>query len=141
MNRPALGRGRLLIVIGAIAAVIGLIPTWWVVERTALPDLSGNGLQGPFGMAVFLASLGMLAVVTMPFASRSGESSLDRAATFAVLGAIAIGAFGWRLYEISQFAGLPMPTSSPGVWITGVGLLIVAWGIGDILTDRRTKDY
>src|SRR5688572_1496709 len=100
MNRPALGRGRFLIVIGAIASLIGLIPTWWVVERTALPDLSGNGLQGPFGVAVFLASLAMLAVVTMPFASHSGESSVDRAASYVVLAAVAIGAFGWRLYEI-----------------------------------------
>ena len=141
MNRPALGRGRLLVVIGAIAALVGLLPTWWVVQRTALPDLSGTGLQGPFGVAIFLSSLAMLAVVTLPFASRSGESSLDRSATFVVLAAIAIGAFGWRLYEISQFAGLPMPTNAPGIWITGVGLLIIAWGVGEILTDRRPRDY
>ncbi len=141
MTRPALGRGRLLIVIGAIATLVGLIPTWWVVERTALPDLSGNGLQGPFGVAVFLASLALLTLVTMPFASQSGESSLDRPAAYAIVALVAIGAFGWRLYEISQFAGLPMPTTSPGLWISGIGLLIVAWGVGDVLTDSRTRDY
>jgi hypothetical protein len=141
MNRPALGRGRLLVVIGSIAAIVGLVPTWWVVQRTALPDLSGSGLQGPFGATIFLAAIGLLVLVTLPFASRSGESSLDRPASYVVLGAAAIGAFGWRLYEISQFAGLPLPTNAPGIWITGVGLLIAAWGVGDILTDRRPRDY
>jgi hypothetical protein len=130
-----------LIVVGALAALVGLVPTWWIVQRTALPDLSGNGLQGPFGVAVFLSCLALLALVTMPFASRSGESSLDRPAAYVVLTVVAILGFGWRLYEISQFAGVPMPTSSPGIYITGLGLLVVAWGVGEILTDRRARDY
>ncbi|MGI8928608.1 MAG: hypothetical protein ACR2H0_03960 [Candidatus Limnocylindrales bacterium] len=135
MTRRALGRGRLLVVTGAIAAVAGMFLPWWVVARTGLTPLSGNGFQGA-GIVVFLAALALLALVTLPFASRDGQSGLDRAAVYAVVAAGAIGAFLFRVYEISQFGGLGQPAQLLGLWLTGAGLLIVAWGVGDIMTER-----
>ena len=139
MTRRALGRGKLLVVCGAIAALAGLVLPWWVVARTGVAALSGNGFQGA-GIIVFLAALALLAVVTMPFASRDGESALDRPAVYAVVAIAAIGAFLFRVYEISQFGGLGLPTESLGLWITGAGLLLIAWGVGDILTDRSPQN-
>jgi len=140
VTRRALGRGKLLVVTGAIAALAGMLLPWWVVARTGLTPLSGNGFESA-GILVFLAALGLLALVTLPFASRDGESALDRPAVYVVMAIVAIGAFLFRVYEISQFGGLGLPTQSLGLWISAAGLLLVAWGIGDILTDRKPPSY
>jgi hypothetical protein len=135
MTRRALGRGRLLIVVGSLVALAGLLPAWWLVERTNLTPLSANGFQG-IGIVIFLACLALLALVTLPFASRDGQSSLDRPAAYAVVGLAAVGSFLWRVFEISQSSGLSLSPQAPGMWITGAGLLVVAWGVGDLVTER-----
>ncbi|MEO6350154.1 MAG: hypothetical protein ABIP53_05845 [Candidatus Limnocylindrales bacterium] len=140
MNRPAFGRGRLLIVIGSLISLVGLVPAWWIVERTDLRPLMGNGFQG-IGIIIFLGALTLMALVVLPFASREGQSGLDRAAAYIAVGAAVIGAFAWRVFEISQSSGIQPPTQAPGLWITGLGMLVVVWGIGDMLTDRRARDY
>ena len=138
MTRRALGRGRLLIVLGSMAVLIGMFPAWWVVDRTGQAPLTGNGFDGA-GLVVFLAALASLALVTLPFATRDGTSGLDRAPIYIVVAIVAIGAFLYRVYQILQFGGLA-PTQSIGLWVTGIGLLIVTWGVGDILTERP-PDY
>ena len=133
MSRRALGRGRTLIGLGAIVMVGGLFPAWWVIPRTNLEPLGGNGLQG-VGLVIFLAAMATLAVLTLPYASRDGYSPLDRAATYVVLGLAAMGAFLFRVYEINSFAAIGLPTAAPGLWITGAGLLIIAFGVADLVT-------
>lgn len=140
MTRRALGRGRLLVVVGSLIALAGLLPTWWLVARTNLPPLSANGFQG-IGIVIFLACLAQLALVTLPFASRDGHSSLDRPAAYVVVGLAAIGSFLWRVFEISQLSGLSLSPQAPGMWITGIGLLVVAWGTGDLVTERASRTY
>ena len=137
MTRRALGRGRRLIALGAIVALVGLLPAWWTLARTNASPVSGNGLDG-VGIVVFLAALAMLAVITVPFATRDGGSALDRPAAYVLLGLVALGAYLFRIYEISRFAALGLPTVAPGLWLTGAGLLLVVWGVADILTERPT---
>ena len=138
MNRRALGRGRMLIGLGAIVSVCGLFPPWWMIARTNLESLSGNGLQG-VGLIIFLAGMASLAVLTLPYASRDGDSTLDRPGIYVVLGVAALGTFLFRLYEINSFAGIGLPTVAPGLWITGVGLLLFVWGVADVLTTRTEQ--
>ncbi len=138
MTRRALGRGRFLIVVGSLITLAGLVPAWWVVERTGQESLTGNGFEGA-GLVVFLAALLLIALVVLPFASRDGDSPLDRAPTYIVLALLGIAAFLFRVYQIMQFGGLSL-TESIGLWVTGAGLLIVAWGAGDILTEK-SPDY
>ena len=135
MTRRALGRGRLLVVIGALASLAGLVPPWWLVQRTNLPDLSANGVQG-IGVVIFLAALTLMAIVVLPFATRDGTSSLDKPLVYGLIAVVAIAAYAWKLFEISQAAGIGLPTQAPGLWVTGAGLAIVAWGVGLIVTDR-----
>jgi hypothetical protein len=138
VTRRALGRGRFLIVVGSLIALVGMVPAWWVVERTGQASLTGNGFEGA-GLVVFLAALVLIALVVLPFASRDGDSPLDRAPVYIVVVLLAIGAYLLRVYQIMQFGGLSL-TDSIGLWITGIGLLVVAWGAGYILTDRQA-DY
>ena len=56
MNRRALGRGRLLVVIGALVTLAGMVPSWWKLPRTNEVALSGNGLEGA-GIIIFLGVL------------------------------------------------------------------------------------
>lgn len=135
MNRRALGRGRLLVVIGALVTLAGMIPTWWKLPRTNATSLSGNGLEGA-GIIIFLGALALLAVVTLPYATRDGDSALDRPASFVLLALMTIGAFLFRMFEISRFTSLGLPTEAPGMWISGLGLLVVVWGVGDLLSER-----
>ena len=138
MTRRALGRGRLLIVAGSLVTLAGMVPAWWVVERTGQASITGNGFEGA-GLVVFLAALLLLALVVLPFASRDGDSPLDRGPVYIAVALLAIAAFLFRVYQIMQFGGLSL-TASIGLWITGIGLLIVAWGAGDILTER-SREY
>ena len=135
MNRRALGRGRILVALGALVALVGMIPAWWSLPRTNAAALTGNGLDGS-GIIVFLACLGLLAVITAPYATRDGDSALDRPASYVLLTLIAFSALLFRIYEISRFTALGLPIDAPGLWLTGAGLLIVAWGVGDLLTER-----
>jgi hypothetical protein len=60
MKRRALGRGRLLIVIGAFITLVGLVPQWWSLGGTVTTRQSGNGFDG-VGIVIFLAALALLA--------------------------------------------------------------------------------
>jgi hypothetical protein len=135
LNRRPLGRGRLLIGIGAIVTVFGLLPLWWMIPRTNDAALSGNGLQGP-GIIIFLSCMAMLAALVLPFTSRDRDSSLDRPLTYVALALLAVSAYLFRLYEIAGFATLRLPTEAPGLWITGAGLVLVAWGTAEVLTEK-----
>jgi hypothetical protein len=140
VTRRALGRGRVLIVIGAIVTLVGLVPSWWMLGGTVTLRESGNGFEG-VGILIFLAALGLLAVVTLPFATRDGESALDRPLVYAILAVVAIGAFVWRVFEISRFSGLDLPPGSLGMWITGAGLIVVAWGAAEVLIEKPPASY
>ncbi len=135
MNRRALGRGRLLAVLGALVTLAGTVPSWWKLTRTNAAALSGNGLEGA-GIIIFLAALALLAVVTLPYATRDGNSSLDRPASYVLLALMAIGAFLLRIFEISRFTNLGLPLEAPGMWLSGLGLLVVVWGVADLLGER-----
>jgi hypothetical protein len=139
MTRRALGRGRFLVIVGSLITLVGMVPAWWVVDRTGQAALTGNGFEGA-GLIVFLAALLLLALIVLPFASRDGDSRLDRGPVYVAVALVAIGAFLFRVYQIMQFGGLSL-TESIGLWITGVGLLVVTWGAGDILTEKATADY
>ena len=135
MNRRALGRGRLLVVLGALTTLAGMIPSWWKLPRTNAAALSGNGLEGA-GIIIFLGALALLAVVTVPYATRDGDAAIDRPGSYVLLALMAVGAFLFRIYEISRFASLGLPTDAPGMWLSGLGLVIVVWGVADVLTER-----
>lgn len=137
MKRRALGRGRRLIALGALACLAGMLPAWWMLVRSNAAPVTGNGLDGA-GVVVFLSVLAMLAVITLPYAARDGQAGLDRPAAYVFLGGLALAAFLLRIFEISQFSGLGLPPEAPGLWLTGAGLLLVVWGVADILTERPT---
>jgi hypothetical protein len=46
-----------------------------------------------------------------------------------------------RVLEINSMDALGLPDRAPGMWLSGAGLLIVAWGVAEILTERPREPW
>lgn len=140
MKRQGIGRGRVVISVGAIVAIVGCFGAWWTIGGTVTPRLTGNAFDG-VGALTFVASVLMIALVLLPYATRSGESVLDRKLVYVLLALLAVAAFALRLVEVLGLPGVGLgPQQVPGLWITGAGLAIVVWGVGELLGEPARRD-
>jgi hypothetical protein len=111
----------------------------------ALGGVAGDGAaQGPDreepgGVLVFLAAITLLMLVVLPFTRRDREAAIDRPATFVLLAAIGITAYGLRVLEIASMDALALPNRAPGLWLTGAGLAIIAWGVAEVFNERAPE--
>jgi hypothetical protein len=133
--RRGLGRGRLLIGSGAVLAVIGMPLPWYTVGGEVLPAVSGHGFDGA-GVLVFLAAVGMLALVALPYASRSRQSALDRATAYGALAAVGLAGLGLELVTSWNEGWLGTPDRAPGLWLAGVGMLLAGWGAAEVFAEK-----
>ncbi len=140
MTRRALGRGRLLISLGAIVTLAGTVPPWWTVGGLVTPAFSGNAFEGA-GIAVFVAAIGLLALVVLPFTRREGGSALDRPLSYVLLAMLGIGGFAVRVWQIVDLGVLALPDRAPGLWLSGAGLAVIAWGVAELLTERPSDAW
>jgi hypothetical protein len=146
--RRGLGRGRALIGIGAVTALVGVATSvltyalgvgtwlpWWSVGGDILPALHGRGFDGA-GVLVFLASVGMLGVLTLPYASRHQSSALDRPAAYAAL--VLLGLIGIAIEVLTSFgeARLSGPDRAPGLWLAAVGMALATWGTAELAAEK-----
>jgi quinol-cytochrome oxidoreductase complex cytochrome b subunit len=134
--RRGLGRGRSLIGIGAVIAIIGIPLPWLKVGGVVLSAKTANGLQGT-GVLVFVAAVGMLALIVLPFAMKSGRSSLDRPVAY--LSLLVMGLVGLIMAAIDVLGtkgASASLTDVPGVWIGGVGMILAAWGVAELFAAR-----
>jgi hypothetical protein len=134
-----IGRGRLVIAAGALLIAVGCFLPWWSVGGTVTELHSGNAFDSVLGTLVFASALAMVAVMVMPYASRDRYSRLDRFSVYLLLFLICAASFATRMYQISlpTFAGLGLPQSIPGAWLSGVGLVVVLFGLFELLNEGR----
>jgi len=136
MHRRPLGRGRRLAALAALIIVIGCFLPWWQFGGDAgLPIRSGNAFEGA-GILVFFAALAVIALVTLPYAT-DRPVSIDRGLSY-----VAIVAVGWiglvlRAFDLFQVGALGLPTTSPGLWLSALGLAILSRAAYDITRERR----
>ena len=116
---------------GALLTVVGCFMPWWSVGGTVTDQHTGDAFDSVLGMVVFATALAIVAVMVLPYASRSRYSPLDRRAVYVLLLIAAVGAFAVRLVQIGapDFGGLGLPQVIPGAWITGAGLVVVLFGV------------
>ena len=132
MQRRPLGRGRTLATLAGLAIVVGCILPWWKVGgTTGITALSGNGLDGT-GIIVFLCGIVTLALVALPYAAGDRPLGLDRWLSFAFLAVAGWLAFVLRIVVLigngafQYTEPIQVFTSSPGLWLTGIGLVMLA---------------
>jgi len=140
VHRRPLGRGRLLAAIAAFVILIGCLLPWYLIGgalATGLPAQSINAFEDK-GIVVFVCALAILALVTLPYAAGDRPVETDRTLAYTIVTVLAIGAFVWRVIEFVLVDPLGMrPDLAPGLWITAVGLLILARATYEIAQERR----
>lgn len=139
MHRRPLGRSRLLAALGAIVALVGCVLPWWTVGGAPgeITTMSGNAFDST-GIVVFIAALVTIALVTLPYA-RERPVHADRWTSYTVIAAVAWLAFAYRVLDIAVFSRwieinqpLDVVTRIPGLWVTAIGLVMVARAAYDL---------
>jgi hypothetical protein len=144
MHRRTVPRTRLLAAVGALVALVGCILPWWTVGGAdGLPVRSGNAFAS-YGILVFASVIATLALVTLPYASVR-PVSIDRWPTYAIIAAVGWIGFLARVLDLflarafSFSAPVDALTRIPGLWITFVGLAIVARAVFEMPREPRIR--
>jgi hypothetical protein len=132
MHRRPVGRHRLLAAGSAVVILVGCVLPWWTVGGGPgeLSQLSGNAFDST-GILVFVAALATIALVTLPYA-RERPVRADRWSSYALIAGIGCLAFLFRFLDLLlahalQFdAPVEVVSRIPGLWLTGVGLVLLA---------------
>jgi len=142
LQRRPPGRSRLVAAIGSLVVLGGTLLPWWTVGGAdGLPVRSGNAFDST-GIVVFVAALATIALLTLPYASERPVVA-DRWPTYALVASIAWVAFVLRVGDLvlSRAFEFAQPTEAftraPGLWVTALGLLIVARAVYDIAGAER----
>jgi hypothetical protein len=131
VHRRPVGRARLLAVLGALVILVGCVMPWWSVGGSnGLPALSGNAFAG-MGIVVFVVALATIALVSLPYAMDRPVGA-DRWPAYAIITALGWVAFAARIIDLVGLraftfeAPADVLTRGPGLWLAGVGLLMLA---------------
>jgi hypothetical protein len=135
--RRGLGRGRSLIAIGSVLAVISMPLSWQKAGGIVLPVSTEWGFSGS-GIVMFLAALLMLALIVLPFTTETRRVSLDRPLVYAGLLIVAVGGLVAAVLDLlgeEEEYGLS-PTDAPGLWLALVAMGVTSWGVLELLAER-----
>ena len=135
--RRGLGIGRALIAAGSALALVGCFLPWLSAGELSGQVVTANGLVGT-GLLVFLASIGMLLLVLLPYAAASGRSALDKPLAYALLAGVGIVGLVIRVVQLWSEDALTLlpPDRALGLWLTTFGMVLVALGVGDLLGQK-----
>ena len=138
--RRGLGIGRTLVAIGSAIALLGCFLPWLSAGELSGQVVTANGLSGT-GVLVFLASVLMLLLVLLPYASSSGRSSLDKPLLYALLAGVAIAGLVIRVVQLWSENALTLlpPDRALGLWLAIVGVILVALGVGELLGEKPPR--
>jgi hypothetical protein len=144
MHRRPVGRSRILAAIGALIALAGCFLPWWTVGGAdGLPAFSGNAFDS-LGILVFGAAIATLALVTLPYASERPVPA-DRWTSYAIIAAVGWLGFAYRVIDLGvnrafRFAEpAEIVTRIPGLWLAGIGLVILARATYEMLHEPRLR--
>ena len=126
MQSRALGGGRRLALVAAIVVIVGCLLPWYSVGGDGgLPAESYMAFRFPQGVLAFLAALGTLALIALPYAMRPRPVPLDRGLVFGILAGAAIaGVLLWVPAVADNLGGL-LPNRAYGFWIALVGAILL----------------
>jgi hypothetical protein len=136
MHRRPLGSGRRLALLGAIVVVIGCVLPWYSLggEEGQLTAVTWTAFSSLAGILTFLAGLGTLALIALPYAAGERPVGIDRGLAFGLLAVLALlGLVLW--FPAAGVLDAPeglLPTRALGYWIAAVGSIMLARAAYDI---------
>lgn len=134
--RRSLGRGRTLIALGAIATICSMPLAWLKVGGVVLAAETASGFDGS-GVMMFVAVVAMLALIVLPYTTKTGRSSLDRPVAYVALLAVALTGLVSETLRLFNTEGSSLALlDAPGLWLAIGGMALVAWGVLELLAER-----
>jgi hypothetical protein len=134
--RRGLGRGRTLIALGAILVIVSMPLAWLRVGGVVLSAETADGFQGS-GVLTFVACLVMLALIVLPYASRSRRSALDRVLAYLLCWIAATAGLVGQVVRILGTEGSSIsPADAPGLWLAVGGMALITWGLLELFAER-----
>jgi hypothetical protein len=137
--RRGLGRGRAIVGVGAVLAIVGAFLPWSYAGGSdeTLPRVTSNAFDGP-GVAMFVAAVLLLALLILPYAASSGRSGLDRWLSYVVLGGVMVVATVLQVLQLLPGGALKLtpPLDVLGLYLGVLGTLLVAWGVAEIVNEE-----
>jgi hypothetical protein len=144
MHRRPVGRSRRLAAIGGGLTLVGCFLPWWTIGgREGLTQLQGTAFES-MGIVVFAAAIATLALVTLPYASERPVAA-DRWSSYALISAIGWAGFAYRVLELVGLRAFSFAepadivTHPPGLWLVGIGLLILVRATFEMLQEPRLR--
>ncbi len=135
--RRGLGRGRSLIAVGAVITIVGMPLPWLTVGGIVLPAQTANGFEGA-GVVMFLAVVAMLAVIVLPYATRTRRVAIDRAIVYVGLLMVGLAGLSAQIVDLLSAEGSRLtPLEAPGLWLAVIGMAITTWGVLELLAERE----
>lgn len=143
MYRRPLGRPRVVAVVAALVMLVGCVLPWWASNGPAgLPGLSGNAFEGT-GIAVFIVAIGVLGLVTLPYAMGDRPTALDGWLSYLILVVVAWLGLIARVVDLAMQSAFVFRTPTevfshcPGLLLSVLGLLILSEAVFEMVRDRR----
>jgi len=135
--RRGLGRGRTLIAIGSVLAIISMPLAWQTAGGIVLPVSTDWGFSGT-GVVMFIAAVLMLALIVLPFTTETREVALDRPVVFLALLAAGIGGLAVAVIDLvggeEQYSLTPL--DAPGLWLAMLGMAVATWGVLELFAEK-----
>ena len=132
-----MGRGRTLIAIGAVLGILSMPLSWQKAGGIVLPVSTDWGFSGT-GVAMFLACVLMLALIVLPYTTKTGQAALDRASVYLGLLIVAIGGLGLAIIDliggVEEYSLTPM--DAPGLWLAVIAMAIATWGVLELFAEK-----
>ncbi len=144
MDRRTSARGRVLVAVGGILALVGCFLPWYTLGGDAVTPLSRNAFEGA-GILVFIAAILVLALILLPYAAGDRNAlPVDRGASFVLVAAIGVVGLLLRIVQVQaqrqeRTFGLFMPDRALGLWVAGLGLALIVWGTIEIVVRRPAR--
>jgi hypothetical protein len=134
--RRGLGRGRTLIAIGAILGAMATFLPWITVAGAVRDPRPYDGFIGPGGI-VFLSAVAMLAIIVLPYTTKTRRALFDRAVVYLVLLVVALGALAMTALDLIAIEGNKSlaPLDAPGLWLAMAGMALTTWGVLELFAE------
>ena len=121
---------------GAILTILSMPLAWLKVGGVVLSAETASGFDGA-GVLVFLACLAMLAVIVLPYTTKSRQVRFDRPIVYVALWFVAMGGMLSVIATLLGTEGSSLtPLDAPGLWLACAGVAVLTWGLLELIAER-----